>query len=298
MKKILSIQGGGIRGIIPCLALMALEEQLGGLTKDHIDMVAGTSTGALLAACVVTGVPAAEALKVYTSQGKYIFSPTFTAHRYLNLVEEGHQFDNVILHQIVRDTLGSSADMTINDSPIDVLITAVDMGGERKYFVKDSANSVKKTGHYTVLDAAVASACATTYHGAYLISGDGFYFDGGTGGLADPIWHAAKLAFKLGPYNPAETRIINLGTGRFTPAKMPDPPVTLLEGVSWVTSSLVTASKTEAQEDVDMFWPGITTGLFPELAADIDEADVSAIPLLLEIGKRQADKLYWKALLL
>ena len=48
----------GIRGIIPACCLIKLEEQLGGLTRDHINYCAGTSTGALLTAAVAAGVPA------------------------------------------------------------------------------------------------------------------------------------------------------------------------------------------------------------------------------------------------
>jgi patatin-like phospholipase/acyl hydrolase len=68
MRNILSIRGGGIRGIIPCCCLIELEKQLGGLTRDHVDMCAGTSTGALLTAAVAAGISATELLKVYTDR--------------------------------------------------------------------------------------------------------------------------------------------------------------------------------------------------------------------------------------
>src|SRR5215472_1647932 len=76
MRYILSIRGGGIRGIIPCCCLIKLEEQLGGLTRDHIDLCAGTSTGALITAGIAAGVPARDLLKVYTDQSDRIFTPT------------------------------------------------------------------------------------------------------------------------------------------------------------------------------------------------------------------------------
>src|SRR5580698_1171456 len=76
MSNIISIRGGGIRGIIPCCCLMKLESQLGGLTRDHIEFCAGTSTGALLAAAVAAGVPASNLLQVYTARSQEIFTPT------------------------------------------------------------------------------------------------------------------------------------------------------------------------------------------------------------------------------
>ncbi|MGA2196893.1 MAG: patatin-like phospholipase family protein, partial [Bryobacteraceae bacterium] len=68
MRYILSIRGGGIRGIIPTCCLMKLEAQLGGLTRDHIAYCAGTSTGALLTAAIAAGIPAADILKIYTDR--------------------------------------------------------------------------------------------------------------------------------------------------------------------------------------------------------------------------------------
>ncbi|HEX9634375.1 MAG TPA: patatin-like phospholipase family protein, partial [Candidatus Limnocylindria bacterium] len=47
-KRILSIDGGGVRGVIPAVWLAALEKQVGGLARDQFDFVAGTSTGALI----------------------------------------------------------------------------------------------------------------------------------------------------------------------------------------------------------------------------------------------------------
>src|SRR5262249_42116167 len=76
MRFAISIRGGGVRGIIPCYCLMKLEAQLGGVTRDHIDYCAGTSTGALLTAATAAGIPASVSLKVYTDRSPEIFTPT------------------------------------------------------------------------------------------------------------------------------------------------------------------------------------------------------------------------------
>src|SRR5215210_6075788 len=49
MKKVLSIDGGGIRGIIPATVLAEIERRTGKLTSEVFDLVAGTSTGGILA---------------------------------------------------------------------------------------------------------------------------------------------------------------------------------------------------------------------------------------------------------
>ena len=70
MVNALSINGGGIRGIIPCSVLASLEQQTGKLTREIFSYVAGTSTGALLAAGVAAGIPASQLLAVYTTRSK------------------------------------------------------------------------------------------------------------------------------------------------------------------------------------------------------------------------------------
>ena len=49
MKKILSIDGGGIRGIIPAIVLKEIEKETSRDTAEIFDFIAGTSTGGLLA---------------------------------------------------------------------------------------------------------------------------------------------------------------------------------------------------------------------------------------------------------
>ena len=67
-RYLLSIDGGGIRGIIPALALLKLEQETGRPARDVFSFVAGTSTGALLAAAVAAGIPAAQMVDVYKNR--------------------------------------------------------------------------------------------------------------------------------------------------------------------------------------------------------------------------------------
>ena len=78
---------------------------------------------------------------------------------------------------------------------------------------------------------------------------------------------------------------------------MPPPPRNLIAAIQWVTSSLVSSSDTIALEAAGRQWPGRVTVLDSELWADVNEADVSAIPQLLALGKADAAKVDWKKLL-
>ena len=88
--RILSIDGGGIRGIIPASIVVYIENRLQRLTRnpearisDYFDFIAGTSTGAILAATylcptAIDGTKhkftATDALRFYLEKGNYIFS--------------------------------------------------------------------------------------------------------------------------------------------------------------------------------------------------------------------------------
>ena len=67
-RYLLSIDSGGIRGIIPAVALVKLENTTGTLTRDIFSFVAGTSTGAIIATAIAAGIPVARILDLYLNQ--------------------------------------------------------------------------------------------------------------------------------------------------------------------------------------------------------------------------------------
>ncbi|TMD99754.1 MAG: patatin, partial [Chloroflexi bacterium] len=94
MTRILSIDGGGIRGIIPATVLSEIERRTGRHVAELFDVIAGTSTGGILA-CGLTlpdsaGHPArtaAELVRMYVDEGPRIFPHEFLG-RIRSLVDE------------------------------------------------------------------------------------------------------------------------------------------------------------------------------------------------------------------
>ncbi len=298
MHYALAIRGGGIRGIIPCCCLAKLEEQLGGVTRDHIDFCAGTSTGALLTAAVAAGVPATEALKVYTERAHEIFTPTgvlATAKR----LAEGFMYNPNHLRDVLASVLGSAASWSMNDSPLRVMLSATAMNGRNWFFVRDNDKNARTTGSVKLIDAAVASACAPTYFDHWRIDGIAGetvrFFDGGVGGTANPAYQACVEAFEYDEFTPADTRVVSLGTGYFPASD--DAPNGLLATVGWTTGTLVDTSEDWVDDAVNRQWPGILRTFNPLLPRDIDEADLDAVPTLLEIGRQLAGSLDWTQIL-
>jgi patatin-like phospholipase/acyl hydrolase len=300
MRNVLSIRGGGIRGIIPCCCLVKLESQLGGLTREHIDYCAGTSTGALLTAAVAAGIPASQLLTIYTERSKEIFTPTGIAADGKRIIR-GFMYDPKNLYDVLVSVFGAAASWTLNDCPIGVMISATAMDGHNWFFAKDNPKNDQTTGGVKLVDAAVASACAPTYFDHWPIAGiQGQtqtlnFFDGGAGGTANPAYQACVEAFEYDNFAPADTKVTALGTG-FFPAPN-DPPKGLVGTIGWVTSTLVDSSEDWVDAAVDRQWPGIMQAFNPKLPSDIDEADLSAIPTLVEIGQKVAADMDWKQIL-
>ena len=75
--KILSLDGGGMRGIISAIILKAVEEQLqkhkGKSLVEYFDLIAGTSTGSILAAGIATKMSLEDIIDIYRQEGKEIF---------------------------------------------------------------------------------------------------------------------------------------------------------------------------------------------------------------------------------
>ena len=74
--RILSLDGGGIKGIFPAAVLAFLEQEhlQGGSIGDYFDLIAGTSTGGILALGLGAGLSATEMLEMYLEEGHRVFS--------------------------------------------------------------------------------------------------------------------------------------------------------------------------------------------------------------------------------
>jgi hypothetical protein len=82
MKRILALDGGGIRGVFSLEILLHIQTLLrehyqdpGMVLADHFDLFAGTSTGAIIATCLCWGMTVEEILELYLKYGTTMFTP-------------------------------------------------------------------------------------------------------------------------------------------------------------------------------------------------------------------------------
>lgn len=303
-RYLLSIDSGGIRGIIPTLALVKLERTTGKLTRDIFSFVAGTSTGAIIAAAIAAGIPAIRILGFYTDRTREIFirSPL----NIFKLILFGYRYSTQKLHHLIAEALGPAGTWTLNDLPIDILLTAKRISdGMPWYFVRDHPANSGCTGRLGLVDCTTASAAAPTYFEPWTISETstpalcervGTLVDGAVGVTGNPVYQACIEAFEYTPdYTPEETITVSLGTGKFKHRKEPRWIGGWLE---WVLAELLESPGEQQTEFTWRHYPQMTFyRIDTELKEDIGLDDAKDIPRLLEYGERLAELIDWEAIL-
>ena len=73
MKRILAIDGGGIKGVFPAAFLATVEDTIKRNVADYFDLIVGTSTGGIIALGLGLGLSAKELLAFYEEHGPIIF---------------------------------------------------------------------------------------------------------------------------------------------------------------------------------------------------------------------------------
>ena len=127
--RILTLDGGGIRGIVTTVLLQRLsaDKSLGGWL-DSVDLIAGTSTGGLLALGLAHGVDLQTLRELYETKGAQIFDDSWLD----NLVDLGQvagaQYDNKNLERELKRVLGPTT--TLSQLTKKVLITSFDLDNE------------------------------------------------------------------------------------------------------------------------------------------------------------------------
>ena len=303
-RYLLSIDSGGIRGIIPTIALVKLERTTGRLTRDTFSFVAGTSTGAIIAAAIAAGIPATRILDFYTGRAKDIFDQS--PLNFLKLILFGYRYSTQNLYHLIEEALGPGSTWTLNDSPIDILLTAKRISdGMPWYFVRDHPVNSGCTGRLGLVDCTTASAAAPTYFEPWTISEAstpalcervGTLVDGAVGVTGNPVYQACIEAFEYTPdYTPDETITVSLGTGKFKHRKVPRWIGAWLE---WVLAELL---ESPGEQQTELTWRHFPKMTFyridTELKEDIGLDDARDIPRLREYGERLAEMIDWEAIL-
>ena len=165
--RILCLDGGGIRGAFTAAVLAHWEEVSKLRVADHFDLIAGTSTGGILAIGLGLGLSAQTMLKFYKKDGPDIFPVDGLFDQFRRKLANfiASKFDaSVLQHKLEKayDKQGKKA--TLADSPHRLLITSYDLMSGTPRLYRTSHSPIAK-GHDDMLAVTVARAtsAAPTY---------------------------------------------------------------------------------------------------------------------------------------
>lgn len=215
--RILSLDGGGIRGLITAVILAEVEKQINKPLNEHFNLIAGTSTGSILAAAVATGRKSQEIIRLYKEKGKRIFpyQSRFSPQRLGLVFQYGFsapKYSDEGLITVLQEQFGGTRLSDIYESP-QLLIVAYDTIG-RLPIVFKSWRQEEDYFKIPLWEACVCSASAPTFFPAHLLQTPNKRYsciDGGIG-ANNPAACAVAEAIRLN-HSIQEISVLSIGTG-------------------------------------------------------------------------------------
>ncbi len=245
-RRLLSIDGGGLLGLIPAEALIRIEDQLNQLTGkpeplcNRFDLIGGTSTGAILAAGLALGKSATELRNFYLQFGKDIFTKSFAPVRFW------HSYPSGPLEKHLKEVLIESTTLGSNELKTQILIVAKNATlGNDWFFTNNPKNKFfPQNSALPLWELVRCSSAAPTYfppHAMSIPDGESKqsyeFIDGGVSSYNNPslqVFLEATIpqygnAWPMGTDN---LLLLSLGTG-FNSVNIPEGKAAHYELIDW-----------------------------------------------------------------
>ena len=216
--RILSIDGGGIRGIFPAAFLAGLEQRYldGQSIAGYFDLIVGTSTGGIIALGLASGYTAADICRLYVERGCEIFPPI--PDNWIGDLRRGWRrlfqlfkvrYDRQALMRILRELFGTRK---FGDTTTRLCIPSFDgRHGEPYIFKTPHHPDYRLDRHESAVKVAAATAAAPTYY-APMDDGGYKFIDGGVW-ANNPIMIALVDVLSCFDVPRCRIRILSLGCG-------------------------------------------------------------------------------------
>jgi uncharacterized protein len=221
LVKVLSIDGGGIRGVIPAMVLSEIEKRANTCTAELFDLIAGTSTGGILALGFTrpsaNGRPeysASDLARLYEKEGKRIFARSLW-HRTIaldNLLDEKYPAGG--LESVLKEYFG---EVRLRDAVTEVLVPSYELETREPWFFARHKAREDAANDFPMRFVARATSAAPTYFEPEELTSGALH-----GGLVDGGVYANNPALcgyveakKLHP-EADDYLVVSLGTGQHT----------------------------------------------------------------------------------
>ncbi len=216
-RRILSIDGGGIRGIIPAMVVAHIEKQTDTPARDLFDLIVGTSSGGITAlALALPGsgrrirFSAPRMVRLFDNQGKNIFERSLWRKvRSVGGILEG-SYSHEVLEGVLNKYFGAS---TLGECSVPTMVTGYDIRNRKTVFLKSWS---PKYSAITCASAARATSAAPTFFEPAELTWDGstrLLIDGAIF-INSPAVSAYAEACELFPGD--NIRLLSVGTGEVT----------------------------------------------------------------------------------
>jgi patatin-like phospholipase/acyl hydrolase len=206
--RILSLDGGGVRGVFAASFLAHLEEYGCDPLVEYFDLIVGTSTGAIIGLGIAAGIRAGDVLKFYRDQAPKIFG---RPRGLTSLFRPKYQ--NADLQRILREQFG---DMTLNDLRVPVCIPSYELAeGVPRVFKSDHNPQLHWGGNQLAWKVAVASSSAPTFFPAYGLAAADAHIDGGLW-ANNPVLVGITEAMCFFNRDLGDVTVLSVGSGSHT----------------------------------------------------------------------------------
>ena len=212
--RILTVDGGGIRGIYPAYILKRIAEEFAVKFHERFDLIAGTSTGAIIAAALAIDCPLADVVALYEKGGQAIFKKQLGG--FGGVFKS--RYDSRPLKAHLDQVFG---DKTMAEALTRLMIPATDIGNGQVFVFKSGyLDGFVRDRQIKIADAVLASCSAPVYFkphivNSYLLADGGLWANNPS--LAAVMEATGKLNVPL-----ENVRLLSLGTGigtRYYPRK-------------------------------------------------------------------------------
>jgi uncharacterized protein len=209
--RVLAIDGGGIRGLIPALVLAELERRAGRRVFELFDLIAGTSTGGILACalCAPDPLPAEQVAAIYEEEGPAIFDRSVW-QRFRSaegLLDE--KYDAGALDRALERFLG---DKRLAEARPELIVPTYDMTEPGPFFFKTRNARERSADDFPLTVVARATSAAPTYFEPLPV-GPRALVDGGVFAV-NPAMSAFAEVLRF--HSGEEVVLVSLGTGQRT----------------------------------------------------------------------------------
>jgi len=214
MRRILTIDGGGLKGALPAAFLAEIEEATGKRIVDHFDLIAGTSTGGIIAIGLGLGIPARAILDFYVNEGSAVFrqdQPRLWAIEKVYRAARRLRRAKYAPDRLKSALVSILGDARIGESATRLLIPAYDSNRRAVHVIKTAHHPrFERDWMLPAVDAALATAAAPTYLPQHVLDNFIGLIDGGVW-ANNPCGLAAIEAAAVLKWNMAETKMLSLG---------------------------------------------------------------------------------------